>query len=62
MNEPTEHPHDLPQRRHYEYEDPQFHDDDGEAALTEEGEPRAPRPPQRRKPLRKLPPRRHYED
>lgn len=49
-------------RRHQEYEDPHFHDED-EPVPVDDLEPPGPRPPRRGKPQRRLPPpRRRYHD
>src|SRR5437016_6273228 len=48
-------------RRHQEFEDPHFHDDD-EVVPTEDAERQGTRPPARRKTVRRPPPRRHYDE
>jgi hypothetical protein len=62
MNEPTE-PQGTPvQRRQQEFEDPHYHDDEGEVVPVDDIPARGSRLPNRRKPVRRPPPRRHYED
>jgi hypothetical protein len=47
--------------RRKEYEDPHYHDDDDIVPADDVDHP-GHRPPVRRKPGRRLPPRRHYEE
>jgi hypothetical protein len=61
MHEPTDSSGEPQPRRHQEFEDPHFHDDD-EVVSIDEGERQGARPPARRKTLRRPPPRRHYEE
>jgi hypothetical protein len=54
---------EQPQRRHQEYEDPHFHDDEDYELRGDEHTTGKSRPPSRRKPSRRPPPpRRRYED
>ena len=50
------------QRRQQEFEDPHYHDDEGESVPVDDIQSRGPRPPTGRKPIRRPPPRRHYDD
>jgi hypothetical protein len=61
MNETPNHPHDHRDPRRKEYEDPHYHDDDDIVPADDVDHP-GHRPPVRRKPGRRLPPRRHYEE
>jgi hypothetical protein len=60
MNEKPEHPAEPQPERHKEFEDPHFHDDD--ELVPQDDLERPGHRPARRKPSRKLPTRRHYED
>jgi hypothetical protein len=62
MNELPEHSTDARPRRAKEYEDPHFHDDEGDFPQADDVQPRTARPRPPRKASRKLPARRHYED
>jgi hypothetical protein len=62
MSEPSANPGGfVPQRKVQDYEDPHYHDDEGEVVLNDDVE-RASRPPSSRNKPRRPPPRRHYED
>ena len=61
MDDSPETPDEPRPRRHQEYEDPHFHDED-EVVAPDDGPPR-PAAPGKRWPVRRPPPpRRHYED
>jgi hypothetical protein len=60
MHDPEKIRNARPQRDK-EYEDCHFHDDD-EVIPVDDAEPRKTRPPGPRKPNRRPPPRRRYED
>ena len=51
-----------PQRKHQEYEDPHYHDDDVEAAPAADADQRGSRPSARRRPNRRPSPRHHYHE
>lgn len=59
MEEPSQ--QDSVSRRSNEYEDPHFHDDE-ETPQSDDMRSSGERLPAKRKPIRKLPSRRHYED
>jgi len=62
MHDPSETPPgEGAARRHTDYEDPHFHDDDEIVASDDASPEQGHRPPARRKPVR-LPPRRRYPD
>jgi hypothetical protein len=61
MTEPTD-PQAPRSRIEKEYEDPHYHDDEGDVVPADDVTPHGPRPPLKRTPARKLPPRRHYEE
>lgn len=60
MSESEQPPGDR-ELRHKEYEDPHYHDED-EAGGPPSDDAERPRAPKLRKPSRKLPPPRRYED
>lgn len=62
MNDFSEHAPESKPRRHQEFEDPHYHDDEGEVVPADDVQPHGPRLPMRRKPMRKLPTRRRYEE
>lgn len=64
MSEHPELPIEPRPERHKEFEDPHFHDDDDLVSQDDMEHPgrRLPSSPSRRKPSRKLPHRRHYEE
>jgi hypothetical protein len=51
-----------PPRKHHEYEDPHYHDDDVEIIPADDVDQPGTRPPARRKPNRRPRSRRHYEE
>ncbi len=61
MSEQPEYPTEPRPERHKEFEDPHFPDDDDLVPQDDVDRP-GHHPPARRKPKRKLPTQRHYED
>ncbi len=62
MDNTHDSPHPEPHRRKTEYDDPHFHDEDLEIGSSEDAERRRARPVGRKKPARRPPPRRHYDE
>ena len=62
MADTPETPSELVNRFSREFEDPHYHDDE-EPVPSEDGQPRAVRPPLGRKPARRIPPpKRRFDD
>jgi hypothetical protein len=62
MNENSGTPDEPRQYRQKEYQDPHYHDEDEVSPVEDDRQPRGSNLPRRRKPTRKLPPRRHDVD
>ena len=61
MQDPVETPKEPKPRPQREYDDPHFHDEE-ELVPADDVEHRGTRPPARRKTVRRLPPRRRYDE